>query len=84
MKVTAVDPGKIEVVKADGLDTGLYVPYWYECLNTTLLECCSTVLPCTVKVHIQIVKTADIVCRFLCDLFGKNMSVCVYYIFTVT
>ena len=24
MKVTAVDPGKIEMVKADGLDTGLY------------------------------------------------------------
>ena len=23
-------------------NTVLYVPYWYECLNTTLLECCST------------------------------------------
>ena len=30
------------------LDTVLYVPYRNECLNTTLLESCCAVLPCTV------------------------------------
>ena len=31
------------------LDTVLYVPYRNECLNTTLLESCGAVLPCTVN-----------------------------------
>ena len=52
--------------------------------NTALIALLYKHICRTVKVHIQIVEAADIVCRFLCNFIGKNMSVCVYYIFTVT